>query len=153
MRTVRYFVIFFMVIAAGAVARECIPFVTVQQLLQNAQNYHRQIIVVDGWTRRGLEYFTIQATKEPFQREQIWLDNIDFIKATEARWPEDKKYRATSEPVLDLEAQRKYRKLFSLKRPTHVILKGEFQTSRESEFGDGSFRHRLILYEVISIEK
>ncbi len=153
MRGTKHLVVFFLAIAANAIAHDCIPFVTMQQLLQNPQNYNRQIIVIEGWTRRGLEYFAIQAAKEPYQREQIWLDNIDFIKATEARWPEDRKYRATKEPMLDLEAQQKYKKLFSLTKPTHVVVMGEFQTSIESGFGDGSFRHRLILYKVISIEK
>lgn len=132
---------------------KCIPFVTVQQLMQSPENYHRKIIVVEGWIRRGREYFALQAVKEPYQKDLIWLDDIEFIKATEQRWPEDKQYRATDEPVLDREAKTKYRKLFAIQKPANVVLKGEFQTAKKGRFGDlAAFRHRLIVYEVISIE-
>ncbi len=153
MKAIEYFAFSFLLITTGGIARDCIPFVTVPQVLQNASKYHRQIIVIEGWTRSGPEYFTIQATKEPLQREQIWLENLKLIKATEALRRGQKKLRATNEPALDQDAQQKYRRFFSLKMPTHVVVKGEFQVLKESVPGYGSYKYYLIVYEVISIEE
>jgi hypothetical protein len=131
---------------------DCIPFVTFKQLMQSPGDYNRKVIVVEGWTRRGLEFFALQAVKEPLQKELIWIDNIDFVRATEKLLPAKIKYRATKEPILDRAAEIKYQKLFAHKKPAHVVLKGEFQTLEEEVPGYGSFQYNLIVYEVISIE-
>jgi hypothetical protein len=127
--------------------------VNVQELLRNPKDYNRQLVVVEGWTHSGMECFALKAIRENVAQELIWIDNLAFIKANEKRWPRERKNRATTEPVLNAKAQQKYQKLFSLEQPTHVILKGEFQTAKKGQFGDGSYKHRLILYEVISVEE
>jgi PleD family two-component response regulator len=138
-----------MIVQSMAMAGERIPFVTVKDLVRNPRDYDRQIVVVEGWTHLGMEHFILKAKRENDFKEMILIEALAPIKEAERIWPKQPKMRATSEPVLDASAKLKVKKLYSLKKSTHVVLKGEFQAHEESN----SRTLSLILYEVIAIEK
>ena len=135
------------------------PYITVDELLRNAPQHNRTIVTVSGWLHAGWEYSFLQPDRDKFptQNEAIWLDDIEYVKANEQTWPEMKKDRATTEPMLSPAGQKLYRKYRRL-CPKYgappvivpVILRGEFQTSDTPKFSFDHY-HRLIVYEVISI--
>ena len=128
------------------------------ELLQEAQSHDRTIVVVEGRLHVGRENRTLFArpSRVVDQDQAIWLEDIEYIKANERRWPDMRRERATQEMTLSAADYKRYRRLFKLRSnhfPT-VVLKGEFQTSREPRFGHlSAFRHRLIVYEVICIRE
>jgi len=135
--------------------------ITVFELLNEPDRYHGRVVTVEGWSVSNFELQVLQGQGERVEDEQkkvIWIDQVEVVDAHERNL--GKKESFSKRERMSPGEKELYKKLMA-SRPTtpgpaqlrHVVLRGEFQTARGARFGHlSAFRHRLILYRVLSVD-
>jgi hypothetical protein len=128
---------------------------TVQQLLANPTTYNGRVVNLTGWFYAGPESYLLLAVPDKTGINidtSLWVDDVGYVEASERQF--GKRERSTNMELLSTEEREVYKRLMSTDwpRPVAVVLRGEFQTSSTPRYGHlSAFKHRLILYKVLTI--
>jgi len=131
---------------------------SVETIVRYANEYEFKVVTVKGCFRAGLETREILPCAPVSNFEDwIWIDDVRSEEAFEkipAIREGDKYRRRTGKEHLTDAEQKKYDELLGLQTPipAPVVIRGEFQSSTEKQFGHlGAFKYRIILYKVLKI--